>query len=75
MLAPLPPSFSPLLIKKMEIVLEELGINDDQIVCSEDVQRKYEELKLLIVKMLCIEKMNQLKVEQREALELKDKDV
>lgn len=59
----------------MEIVLEELGINDDQIVCSEDVQRKYEELKLLIVKMLCIEKMNQLKVEQREALELKDKDV
>lgn len=36
-LAPLPPSFSPLLIKKMEIVLEELGINDDQIVCTETV--------------------------------------
>ena len=54
--APLPNTLSPTLIKKMEIVMEELGVNDDVLTCTETVAQKYEQLQLLIIRMLCIEK-------------------
>ena len=43
-LAPLPNTLSPTLVKKLEIVMEELGISDDALTCTEEVAKKYEQL-------------------------------
>jgi len=41
MFAPLPSSWSPLLIKKIEVFLEELGISDETLVCTKEVEELY----------------------------------
>ena len=68
MFAPLPSTLSPTLLKKLEIVMEELGINDDYLTCTESVGKKYERLQLLIIRMLCIEKHIKTQEEERERI-------
>lgn len=71
MTAPLSSGFSAVIAKKMEIILEELGIQDDALVCSEAVEEKYINLKLLILRMLCIDK--HLKMTNNELTKMKEK--
>ena len=66
MFAPLPPSWSPLLIKKIEIFLEELGISDETLVCTKLVEEHYNTLKIDIVRYLCLEKLNESQTERQK---------
>lgn len=69
MFAPLPSSWSPLLIKKIEVFLEELGISDETLVCTKEVEELYTQLKLEIVRYLCLEKLKESQQERNKQAE------
>ena len=43
-------------VKKLDVVLQEMGILEENLVCTKEVAEMFDVLRCNIVKMLCIQK-------------------
>ena len=62
-------------IKKIDIVLQELGILEENLVCTEKVVNKFDILRRDIVKMLCIERHTRSFEKDIQDFKEKQKDI